>query len=126
MNQCPVCGQSLDPNAKTPFCPQCGTALTQLMQSVRLLTGTRWLDVLIGMLMGLGLAMMLIGLASVLMSFFALGWAVGAVLGLMLNLGIYFLMRRFYPLVGRGVAISGITLLLLFLGLLWLCSGFKG
>ncbi len=122
--QCPVCGTPMEPTA--PFCPQCGTAMAMLMKPTRTLTGIGWLDVLLGVIIGFS-ALMTIGWVGLLLfNAVAQGWVWIAIFEVVLAVGLYFFIRRFYPLMARGLAISGLLLLLLVLGIFWLCSGFKG
>lgn len=109
-----------------PYCPQCGAAMAMLMKPTQTMTGIGWLDVLLGVIIGFG-ALTTIGWVGLLLfNAVTQGWIWIAIFEVLLAVGLYFFMRRFYPLVARGLAISGILVLLLVLGILWLCSGFKG
>ena len=118
--QCPVCGQKMDRAA--PSCPQCGAAMALVMKPARLLTKIKWLDALLGMIVGWGLVMGLAITTLHMLDNYVFSWVPVLFIALVVTVGAYLLIRRFYPLVARGLIIGYIIGLLLILGILWLMS----
>jgi hypothetical protein len=94
---CPNCKQPVEATAKR--CPTCGMSLHAPLSGNRL-TGNRWLDVALGLIVG-----------SVCM--YGLWWFGPAVLrtslgtfGLLAPLAGYFVFRNKYPAFGRGILYS--------------------
>ena len=123
--QCPVCGQKMDSAA--PFCPHCGAPIAQVMKSAPpLLTNMKWLDALVGMFIEGGL-LATTATASLRIIFMGgFSWVVVLILILLVTGVAYFLIRRKYPFVARGLIIGCIVGLALILGIFRLCSGYTG
>lgn len=120
MRKCVTCGMEIPPQA--PYCPQCGTS-AMLMQSVRLMTGNKGLD----MLVGFGIAFGLLMASGVFLGLLA-SWGITAAwvywlpfIGTLLATLATFRRLRFVAL---GMLIPLLIIALIALGIFLLCSGF--
>ena len=119
MKKCVTCGMEIPPQA--PYCPQCG-ASAMLMQSLRLMTGNKGLDMLVGFGISFGLLMA----SGIILSLLAT-WGVTVVwlyylpfIGTLLATLATFRRLRFVAL---GMLIPLLVVLLIVLGILLLCGG---
>ena len=145
MNSCPHCGYRVQSDAK--ICPHCGTELLTVWppppdgitipappKPPKLLTGMVWMDFLLGAagqyLTHLATAQALIRFSGLLTpsrddlsNYFAPGfvdiaegfWAI------LFGLGLYYGLRRFYPIMARGSGYASIALFAIILGGLFTC-----
>ena len=101
MKPCPNCQQPV--SLQAALCPNCGCILFPSVQE-RLMTGIAWVDVFLGVLAGLASPFL-------------------ALVGFVVAIVLYFVLRQTYTAFARGLLIGILIIAALGLGVLALCFG---